>query len=290
MRDDIAFVEQMYRDLRAVHWPEPEEIRARARRRNRRTAVGAATLVLVVVSGAVAVVGRHPRPAPPAVAALLPAASSTPARTEISRDALVQPGDLPAQTGAPLGEAGLGEPVRVADTLLYCHTLQGLTGDWESSRYSRSQTLLRERPAGTEHGPADLVLSQDVYRVTPEVAGRVFAGIDKMLGPCARWRSTGPAQWQGRVVEVEVVHRWEAADRNFAGDEAVLLRHTISRARDPKTGKTFGEEPKPESTVVVRVGDLVTVVRLGRGGTEPELRRLAGVAAHRMCAAANPPC
>lgn len=70
----------------------------------------------------------------------------------------------------------------------------------------------------------------------------------------------------------------------------MLLRHDVSQPRDQQTGKPIGDLPRPTSTAVVRVGDLITVLGVGQTGTEPELRRLAEVAARRMCLAANPPC
>lgn len=41
---------------------------------------------------------------------------------------------------------------------------------------------------------------------------------------------------------------------------------------------------------MVRVGDLITVLTVGRDGTEPELRQVAAVAADRLCVAANVAC
>ncbi|MCM0677672.1 hypothetical protein NCC78_23715 [Micromonospora phytophila] len=291
MRDETTFVEWVRRDLRDVRWPEPAELRARARRRSRRAAVGAASAVLVVVSAsAVAAAGHGGQPAPPPVAAPVAPEPSVPARTEIPREVLVQPGDLAAKTDPPLGRAGFGESVRLVDMLLYCHKIQGHQAEWETASYSRSQTLLRDRPDGYDHPSADVLLSQDVYRVAQDVAGRLLPGIDRMLVACADWRATGQTEWQGRTIKAEVVHRWEVRERNFAGDEAVLLRHSITEARNVATGKPLSDLPKPELTAVVRVGDLVTVVTLGRDGVEAELRRVAVAAARRLCAAANPTC
>jgi hypothetical protein len=289
MRDE--FVEMMSRDLRDVRWPEPADIRARARRRSRRTALLAAVAVLAVASGSAVAAAARPWPsAPPAT--LAATAEPSPSRwvpAEVPLDVLFRPADVRTKSES-LTQAGLGEYVVIDEMLLYCHKEQRLTAAWEPSRYSRSVTLLRQRPPGAEHPPGDVVLTEDVYRVAPDVGDRLFAGIDKMLVPCATWRASGPTQWQGKVIDAEVTHRWQVVDRNFAGTESVLLRHSVGQARTLKTGRPLGSPPRPTSTAVVRVGDLVSVVHVGRDGTEAELRRLAAIAAERLCPAANPRC
>ncbi len=287
MRDDLSFVQRVQRDLSEVRWPEPAEIRARARRRNRRTALVAAVLVAATTS-TVALLAGGAVPALNTTAAH--PAAPLPVRNEIALEALLQPADLHVETSPPLTEAGLGAPVRVDDLLLVCNEAQGRTATWETSRYSRSVTLLRHRPPGADHPPSDLLLSQDVYRVTPEVAGRFVHGLGTLLGPCAGWRAAGPTQWGNQLIQAEVVHRWETVARDFTGDEALLLRHTVSQARNLETGKPLGATSKPRAVAVVRVGDLVTVLNQGRDGTEPELRRLAALAARRLCVTANPTC
>ncbi|NJP32711.1 hypothetical protein [Micromonospora thermarum] len=287
MRDEMSFVEHVHRELSDVRWPEPAEIRARARRRSRRTALVAAVLVVATASTVALLAGRL-APAPATTAALETA--PVPERNEIAREALLQPGDLGIETDPPLTQADIGAPVRVADLLLVCHESQGRTAAWEVSRYSRSQTLLRQRPPGFDHPLSDVQLSQDVYRVAPEVAGRFFQRMGTLIAQCAAWRSVGPTQWGSRVVRAETIHSWESVERDFTGDESLLLRHTVTRAKNLETGEFSGAAPKPTTVAVVRVGDLVTVLSQGRDGTEPELRRLAMLAARRLCVAANPPC
>ncbi len=282
MRDEMTFVERLQNDLRDVRWPEPAVLRARAHRRRRRSMVGAATAVLVLAGGPV-IVGM--RLVTPPTSALQSQASS-PAAAGIPHEALVQPGDLAAKTDPPLGQAGLGEPVQIDQMLLVCLRSQGRTTYWETSRYSRSQTLLRA-PVGTEPGPTDVVFSQDVYRLASDRAAGFFGRLDALLAPCANWRSKGDVQWGDRIAPAEAEHRWEVADRDFAGDEAMLIRHTVTGTQNLDTGESRGPA-RPETRVVLRVGDLVTVLRLGRDGTESELRRIATVAADRLCAAANP--
>ncbi|MEU8263501.1 hypothetical protein AB0C02_23105 [Micromonospora sp. NPDC048999] len=309
--DDLAFVELMQRKLGDVRWPEPMEIRARAGRRTRRTAVvvTAMAVLTVVSASAVAVAARPGSSGAPSIVAgassaavgsvLSTTGASEPAvprrsplvspAAEIPPDVLLRPADVKAKAEPPLSQAGLGVGVQLDEMLQYCRTRQGQQADWEPSRYSRSLTLLRN-PGDAEQPPSDVLLNQDVYRVAPDVADRIFTDMAEVLAPCREWRSSGPAQWQGKTIQAQFVHSWEEVDRDFAGDESVLLRHTVVEARDLDTGEPLDDPSKPDSTAVVRVGDLISVIRVGQGGTESDLRHLATVAAERMCAAANPRC
>ncbi|MCG5471867.1 hypothetical protein LADH09A_005902 [Micromonospora sp. LAH09] len=288
MRDDPTFVEQIQRDLRDVRWPEPQEIRARARRRSQRRIVAATVVLTLAGVSALAVTSVGSGPTPPPVAATSPPSAS--ARGEIAVDSLVRPTDLTQPAQVQLSESTLEAPVLVSAMLGYCRKSQGMTPDWQLSRWSRSQTLLRERPDGVDLTSRDMLLHQDLYRVSPELGASFFADLDRLLAPCAQWRSVGPYEIAGATGTGEAMHSWEVVQRGFAGDEAAMVRYTVSGARDQKTGKAIGNVPRPTSTAVVRVGDLITVLSLGQTGTEPELRRLAEVAARRMCVAANPAC
>ncbi|MEU4679491.1 hypothetical protein [Micromonospora sp. NPDC023737] len=286
MRDELTFVDRVHQDLRDVRWPDPGELRARARRRTRRNIAAATALVALAGTSAVALVAPG-RPSAP------PAASATPSmspRAEITSDALLRPADIGfASATEQLTEAGLAEPIRIDDMLEVCRTSQGRS-EGRASRWSRSQTLLRERRAGVALQPSDVLAMQDVYRLTREGAESFLADLDETVAPCARWRSVGPYETKGRSGTAEAVHEWAIVQRGFAGDDAVMLSHTVSQARDVKTGETFGDVPRPTYKAVVRVGDLIAVLGLGRDGTEAELLQLAVVAAARMCRAANPGC
>ncbi|MFG1914201.1 hypothetical protein [Micromonospora sp. NPDC048898] len=282
MRDDPSFVEQIHSDLQDVQWPAPEEIRSRARRRSQRRII-VATVVLTLV-GASAVAVAAPRqsspPAPPA---------ASPTRHEITTDALLQPADLPQPADVQLSQSGLGEPVLLDHLLGACRTSQGRSEGWQPSILSRSQTLLRVHPPGPRTEGDDLV-AQDLFRLVPEAATQLFTGLDDLIAPCAEWRSVGQMDTAGVISTVFAVHRWAVTQRGFAGDDAAILRDSLTAASDVKTGQKHGEDPAPVLLAIVRVGDLVSVLRLGYDGTEAELVRLAVAAAARMCAAANPPC
>ncbi|MFJ6195180.1 hypothetical protein [Micromonospora sp. NPDC092111] len=295
MGEDLSFVDRLHRDLREVRWPEPAEIRARARRRSRRTAVLATAATLALVSGsAAAVAGRPTAPLP--VVPVAPVAALT--RAEIPVGALLAPADVPTSTGVRLGETGLAETVRVDPLLESCGRERGVSARLPVSRSSRSQTLLH--PAAGNRAPAVPALSQDVYRLEPPGGRWLFGEIDRLLNACAEWRLSR-STLTGQEVQADEVHRWELPVRDFAGDQSMLLRHVSQQPGKRPDERRTGAVPQIETTLVVRVGDLVTVVEPapdtvadqidgGPGMSFADLTALGRTAAKRMCPTANPPC
>ncbi|MFG2053609.1 hypothetical protein ACGFI9_06195 [Micromonospora sp. NPDC048930] len=289
MRDD-TFVELLARDLRDVRWPEPAEIRATARRRSRRTAIAAAAAVLAVASVSAVLVGRAQAPAPSP-------AASVGGHAEIPTEAMLDPADVPVSSDERLGDTGLGERVRVDDVLAGCGRDQGVSPAPAESRFSRSQTLIGTQAVdgfATHRSP---VISQDVYRSAS--ADAVFTDLDRLVAACASWRQANTVQRDGGPVTLTFVHGWSVAARDFAGDRSALLRHTVTQLTDSATGGPAQFPMAAEYTLVVRVGDLVTVLRPGEplrpgvpGSTVTEARLLdvGRAAADRMCLAANPGC
>ncbi|MEW2442048.1 hypothetical protein [Micromonospora marina] len=287
--DDLAFIDSMQRDLRNVRWAEPAELRARARRRSRRTVAAAAVAVLALTSGAAFVVSGHAAPPAPAPVAAIPSATPWSA-TDVPAEVLLQPVDLRPAGITPWSDAGLEEEIRLDQMLEFCRQDQGLPTEWVKSRYSRSTTLVRQRPGTTDPSERQAVALQDVYRLAAQDGERLFDGLPALLAPCRAWRSAGPVEWKGKRIQAEVVHSWQTVDSGFAGDESVLVRHTVGQGRRLDTGASLGAASPPSDQAVVRVGDLVTVLRTGPGGDEVALRDLARVAAERLCVAANPGC
>ncbi|WFF08541.1 hypothetical protein O7622_08335 [Micromonospora sp. WMMD1076] len=287
--DDLAFIDVMRRDLRNVRWAEPAELRARARRRSRRAVAAAAVAVLALTSGtAFVAAGRAASPRPAPIAA---SPSVTPwSATDVPTEALLQPSDLRPAGTTPWNDAGLGEEIRLDQLLEVCRQDQGLRTEWVKSRYSRSVTLLRQRPGTSDPSDRQPVALQDVYRLAAQDGERLFDGLPALLAPCRTWRSAGQVEVKGKRIQAEVVHSWQTVDSGFAGDESVLVRHTVGKGRRLDTGAPLGAGSPPREQAVVRVGDLVTVLRTGSGGDEVVLRDLARVAAERMCVAANPGC
>ncbi|MFI1192054.1 hypothetical protein ACH4T9_02070 [Micromonospora sp. NPDC020750] len=305
MRDDLTFAERMHRDLRDVRWPEPAEIRARARRRSRRTAVAAAIAVLAVASvSAVTVGGRDDAVAPLSSWAerrLFQPEPEPSGQAEIPQEALLEPADVGVRSYVRLGDTGLGEQVQVDPLLEVCADGRGLSGQQTVSRYSRSQALLQKDTPGQAWSSGGLVLTQDVYRLAPEASARFFTGLDRIVTACAGWTEVAPRPWGPGTVTASVAHTWRAVERDFAGDEAVLLRQALSQPVDVATGKPLDVRYPSETRMVVRVGDLVTVIvpasGLGVDGpniagstSDAELLELGRTAARRLCVAANPSC
>ncbi|MFC0004616.1 hypothetical protein [Micromonospora siamensis] len=296
MRDDVTFVERLHRDLRDVSWPEPAELRAAARRRSRRTAVTAAAAVLAVAAGAAVLApgAGGPKASPDAGTTGGPAVLG---RAEIPAEALLTPQDVPVRTDEQLGVAGLDEPVRADQILQSCAQERGLPADPAVSRYSRSQTLI-DTEENEKWFYRRAVLSQAVYRLDGDPS-RVFTELERLVTACGSWTETTQVQSEREPLTARLTHHWTVARRDFAGDQAVLIHHAFSQPVDPVTGRPVGFAPVAEDTLVVRSGDLVSVLvpapamlpgAPGTGVTEAQFVDLARAAARRMCTAANPGC
>ncbi|MGW4155558.1 hypothetical protein ACWEDF_20610 [Micromonospora chersina] len=306
--DDLTFVELVQRDLRDVRWAEPSELRARGRRRSRRAAAAVTALaVLLVASATTVVAGGHV--GGPTDTVVTGAGAGSPTSTPVTfppfgrgipEGVLLEPRDLTLKTGARLGDVGLGEPVQVDGQLESCARQRGIYLQPTVSRYSRSWVLLRPVAEVSDRVPP--VLSQDVYRVDPPWGLGLFGDIDRMVQVCPTWRTSSLLTLTGRTVSAETEHRWEPAVTGFAGDQSVMLRHVTGQARDRSGGKAVGPAASIDVTLVIRVGDLVTVIVPGPGtiedrvdGSGPglsyaQLEALGRVAARRLCGAADPGC
>ncbi|MEU0547445.1 hypothetical protein [Micromonospora sp. NPDC005979] len=288
MHDDPTFVDRIQRDLNDVQWPEPQEIRARARHRSRRTVALATVAVLAAATGpAYALTERTSAPPP---AAALPASTQSPARAEIPLDSLLPVTEVPVKGVVQLGDAGLGEVVRLDPTLQRCGDDRGVPAAPAYSRYSRSQTLLS--PTKDGRAPVRVELSQDVYRLDPLVSARLFTHLRALLDACPEWYLAERVMVANETTPNESKHAWETAASNFAGDESILVRHVPFAPGGPADGRTLQRSSPFGMTVVVRVGDLVTVLE-----PNPDLRlhdadleALGRTAARLLCPAANPGC
>lgn len=287
MRDEMNVVEPVRRYLCEVRWLEAAEIRARARRRSRRTALVVGLVLVGTLSAtAIAVVGR-PWTYPPAVEAPAVSASVSPAgqvasiRPDVPPDAFVQQSDLAVRTERQLREPAPGGIVDLGPGLDRCGA-----GPATQASTSRSQTLLSWSP-GSADQLGDILVVQDLYRFRDDGARRLFDQVRQAILACPRWGEVRTADHNGRPVLVETTRRWDTPRVDFAGDESLLVRHSVSSAHDHVNGDVHRVTNSPDLRVVLRVGDLVTVLRMAG---EAELVRLAGVAARRMCVAANPQC
>lgn len=292
MRDEMSVVEPMHRALCDVRWPEAAEIRARARRRSRRTALLAGvTLVGTLAVVTVAVVSRPsgyqpaiPPPVPAAVGSppASPAGQVAAVRSDLPPELFVQQSDLVVRTELHLDEAVAGGTVTLGFGRDRCD-LGPETEAWTS----RSQTLLRWS-AGGPNRLGDILVVQDLYRFRDDGAARSFAEIRETIVTCPQ-QEVWTADYEGRAINMTAVHRWDTPRVDFAGDESFLLRHSSSLLPNPVLGELQTVANSPDLRVVLRVGDLVTVLFVSMAG-EAELVRLADVAARRMCIAASPSC
>ncbi|WP_018254205.1 hypothetical protein [Salinispora mooreana] len=293
MRDEMSVVEPMQRALRDVRWPQAAELRARARRRSRRTALLAgAVLVGTLAVATIAVVNRPsgyqtstPAPAPAAVGSTpaSPAGQVAVVRSGLPPELFIQQSDLVVRTDLRLNEAAAGGTVTLGLGRDRCGP-----GPEAEAWMSRSQTLLRWSAGGPDR-LGDILVVQDLYRFRDDGAARFFAEFRQTIVACPQQGEVWAADYEGSGLNVRTVHRWDTPRVGFAGDESLLLRHSSSLLPNPATGELQTVVNSPELRVVLRVGDLVTVLFVSMAG-EAELVRLADVAARRMCIAASPPC
>ncbi|MGC5018525.1 hypothetical protein [Micromonospora sp. DT47] len=299
--DDLTFAERVGCDLRDVRWPAPAEIRARARRRTIRTAVVTPTVLALVFAGGWAALAGRPvdRPAPaPADSATPTPAVTTPAATPSPLPTFVVPGD-PAWIGpeALLQPEDVGPGMRLHgedsfeprerqpwtfDLTGTCPAYAGLrVTAHQRYRYLRIHTV--ERVA--DYNGLEAV-EVEVERYSGRGAQQVLADMRKVASACARSEYDSPED-STPSHPARAYHRWAVLSSGFAGDESLLVRHERF-VRERGTGRQMGDHTVT-LLAVVRVGDLVTVLSSGNR-TEARMRELARSAAHRMCAAADPPC
>lgn len=292
MHDEMRVVEPMHSGLRDVRWPEAAEIRARARRRSRRTALLAGVVLVGTLAVATVAVVNRPWDYSPAASAPVRAAGSTPTslagqaaamRSDLPPDLFVQQSDLVVPTELHLDETVLGGPVTLGLGRDRC-----ALGPEAEAWMSRSQTLLRW-PAGSPDRLGDILVVQDLYRFRDDGAARYLAEIREAIVACPETWEAWATDDKGSATSVKAVHRWDLPKVDFAGDESLLLRHSSSLLPNPVLGELQTVMNSPDLRVVLRVGDLVTVLFVSMAG-EAELVRLAAVAARRMCIAASPSC
>jgi hypothetical protein len=268
-------------DLAAVRWPPAEELRRRVRRRRQRT-TAAAVAVLVALAGGAASLARPDRDPPPP-----PAATPTPgaAPVEIPLSALLRPEDAGAGPDSQVDGEDALQPIRLDVTLDRCLREKAPELLSVRTRYARLQTLLK----GTETDrPAQpYVLAQGAYRLTTAEATTFLRRLRGAIEACDGFTSTGEIEHGGGRVDARGTYHWSVISSGFAGDESYLVRMDgITRRAD--NGDVIGESTY--LSAYVRVGDLVTVLSPRSGASVDELRRLATVAAGRLCVASVPGC
>ncbi|MEU4217092.1 hypothetical protein [Actinoplanes sp. NPDC026623] len=274
-------------DLAAVRWSTAEELRRRVRSRRRRTVAVAAGAVAAVAVGvaAFAAPGQRPPTVPltPTAPTMQP---SIAAPVEIPRSVLLTARDVKAGPDNQDDGVDALQPVWIPE-FMACAAQRDGTLPTQTPRYSRGITHL----LGTQENRPDrpFVVAQQVYRFAAPDADGFLRDLRSAVTSCDGLTMTGDVEAKsGKTIRVRATHRWSITAEGFAGDDSLVVRHDVA-AHHAATGEPVGEGTV-EQVAYVRVGDLVTRVAPRSGTTLDETRRIATVAAGRLCAAARPRC
>jgi hypothetical protein len=204
---------------------------------------------------------------------------------EIQQSALLRPEDVGAGPDTQDDGPDAFQPIRFDVMLELCFQQRASDLLALRPRYARRQTLL----LGTESDrPAQpFLLEQAAYRLSAPQAAAFVRELQAATKSCDGFTQTGEIERPDGNVSARGRHSWSIVASGFAGDESILVRHdTITRNAD--TGKVLGESSG--LSAYLRIGDLVTALHPRAGTSADDLRRIATVAAQRLCATADPPC
>ncbi|MEV1142727.1 hypothetical protein [Micromonospora sp. NPDC049799] len=265
----------LYRDTEHLTWSSTEQVLRRARQRTRRTRIAAglssAVAVAVVATGGVAVAGRTDNsPLPPPAASRtsssgIPSPTGNPTPTgEPSPSA--SPSASPSTSGRPSGAGGSAVPVaallRASDLPSgYRPAGDDLDGDWSLDAVATRCT--NSPPPSTVDHQAErgVVFRADGDRTVIERVRR-YTGAEAEVEVRRFVRLVTRCQPEFSL--------WE---RNFVGDQSLLVAQE--------------SEGVFTSWLVLRQGDLVAEIWLGRSTTLDGAKPLAQRAAERLCAGTN---
>lgn len=318
-----SLADQFAADLAAVRWLTVDEIRARARRRFLRNALVAPTAVLVVLvvawAGTAAVRRDESAPHQPVVAE--PLTSQVPApigtggsgapRSGMPRSSLVPtsvaPGDrvfIPPEALLQPTDRGNGfrshneETFAAGEYATWIFDLGGNCPAYESLNATAYQEYLFIRVHTVEKivDPFDQLdqpmiasveeapVVQQTRRFAEETAPQVMADARRVVAACPSYVTTSGASTPQRPTET--AHYWALLSESFAGDESLLVRQRVMSL--DRVSRQAGEVAVM-LIAVVRVGDLVAVLQAS--GDDPAwMRKIAGQAAARLCAAETGSC
>ena len=307
MRDLRNLPDRLVDDLAAVRWPDPAEIRRRGCRRTYRTAVGAPLAVLLVLAAVWAVprlsadrlagpvAGRPSADAGrPSADASSPAPNAgtlpTPLPTFvlpgnpswIPPEALLRPADV--GPGFRLSDEDTFEP---GEEVFWAFDLDGRCPGYSAPDMSGYQRFLHMRVHTVEkdaESNGEQAVRQQVVRYPGDTAKRVIAEAFLVVEKCSRYTGPSEASLPDRPAMAE--HDWTVLDRDFAGDESMLVRHDV-RAVETATGQTLNSTR--ELYAVIRVRDLVAVLQTDHYD-ERRMAELAARAASWLCTATTGRC
>jgi hypothetical protein len=265
-------------ELPDVAWAEPERIRARGRDRSRQRSVVLAALGVLVIAAGAGWLATGVRSTPVTPPAVTPSASPP----VVSPPAVMPSASPPERMLRP---EDAGPDYYVED---YREFARGANPSWAfESNHCPSYAGLKLTAYRTDlwYGQ-ELLLSKsgaagvftETKRFPPGKAAQVMADVERVTTACADWEID-----RGGATTVQ---SYRVLDRDFAGDEALLVRLTL----DVTDEKGASLESARMVLGVVRVADHVTVVYgdEGDGGGPDPVRLLIQRAADRLCALDGP--
>ncbi|HEV7710418.1 MAG TPA: hypothetical protein VGP16_19640 [Asanoa sp.] len=248
-------------ELPDVTWAEPDRIRARGRdRRRQRSVLLAALSALVIAAGAGWLAAVLPSTLEPR-----PAASGP---TDGDPLPMLRPEDAgPGYRVTNYQEYSLGTYPAWSFGSEDCPTYADMRlTAYETHRWYGEESLTRDGGA---------TVTAEAGRYPAGQAEQLMADVQQIVRNCAHWET-------GLGEAATTTKTYTMLDRDFAGDEAALVRLTVDTI-DTTGNTTFSARVV---LAAVRVGDAVTVVQMERD--EPDLVRLLGQrAADRLCTVDN---
>jgi hypothetical protein len=291
MRDPAKLPDLMARDLAAVDWLAPGQIRGRARRRTIRNVVAAPVAALLVVASVwlLAGPGQGGGLAEDPVGGNGPSASSppnSPSRPAASLPAgwfgpeiLLQPQDV--GPGYELGNENAyapGEYPAWPFAMEQCAAYAGL-----GVRAFLGYTWMRHNTVARR---ADTATKGDVHAELRSYAGvtaakQVVSDAREVVTACREYSYDGG---EGSTEERpgKVVHTSTVVDQDFAGDQSLLVRR-VTRGVDARTGELLpgNQSVGVELLAVIRVQDRVEVLQTDQDDPD-RLRAIAAKAGQRL--------
>jgi hypothetical protein len=310
MPDDLdrldTLTDRLASDLAAVRWADTAQIRARARRRTRRKVLAAPIAVMLVLVGGWGVYsglgGHRSGPAvhptdPPVTASGTPGAgqimSSGPPTGTPTAVTPTDPAWIPAE--AMLRPEDVGDSYHLDNEYTYQPATQPTWAfptrcpgfddlhitAYERYRFTRGHIIVPDDDTGSPNGS----IFVDTERYTAADAVQIITDIRRAVQTCAR--NTGSTEASSDARPAHSVTEWSITDSDFAGDQSLLIRQTVTSIED-STGQQIGDV-LVENYAAIRVGSLVTILQLS-SENPGKLKPLAAKAAHRLCVAAVPHC
>jgi hypothetical protein len=271
-------------ELPDVVWAEPERIRARGRdrHRNRSMILVAVSVLAIAAGGGWLVTGVSSTPVEQPAA---PAAGPSPSPS------MTLTADPPAPAGEQrvLLQAGdVGPDYRVTNLSEWAPGTYPAwafgAGDcprYESLKITAHSTYLWFGHENLERDGAATVFVE-ASRFPKGKAAQVMGDVERVTTACAHWESDG-GEFSSVDRPATTATSYAVLDRDFAGDEALLVRRSVVTTDQDGVVLFNG----PTIIAIVRVGDRVTAVQMEVD--EPDLVRLLGErAADRLCALDGP--